>query len=260
MKEIYQKVEKMMKKNQYYTSTDLELAFSKASYVYNNIQVYNINGWFFKPMLLKNGNLKLNNNVLQWDLPSIITCKYACKSCYAVKPERIYPQTKIMRLRNLFLVEFASNDVKFCNELLQYFKKECIWYNQRKGCNVLRLHSSGDIYDNDYLNFILKWVDNINDIYSIYTYTKQLDNITIDCINSNRAFNNFNIVKSFISIDDKKYINFGSPEYIQDISQKLDNKGIKYHVCDYGNKTHQSTCMGNCKACLHCDIVLFKQH
>lgn len=260
MKEIYQKVEKMMKRNPLYTNDDLQMSFEKAMYIYNNIHTYNINGWFFKPMLLKNGNLKLNNNVLQWDLPAVITCKYQCSHCYALKSERLYKNTRVMRLRNLLLIEFSLSDVAFCNELLQYFKKECIWYNQRKGCDVLRLHSSGDIYTNDYLNFILKWVENINSMYSIYIYTKQLDDITIDCINSNRVFSNFNIVKSFISIDDKKYINFGSPEYIQSISQKLDDKGIKYHVCDYGNKTHQSTCMGNCKACLHYDTVLFNQH
>ena len=255
--EIYVKIEKMIKKNQYYTKVDLKRAYEKAMYIYNNIHTYNINGWFFKPMLLKNGNLKLNNNVLQWDLPSIITCKQACKFCYALKSEKIYPQTRCMRLRNLFLIEFALNDVNFYNELLQKLKRECIWYYSRKGCNVLRLHSSGDIYSSRYLNFIFKWVENINDIYSIYTYTKQLDNNIIDDINS--TYSNLNIVKSFISIDNKKYINYGSTEYIKDISQKLDNKGITYHVCDYGS-TNAHTCMGNCKACLHCDTVLFNQH
>ena len=257
-KEIYSKVEKMIKKNQYYTDNDLQTAYEKAMYIYNNIHTYNVNGWLFKPMLLKNGNHKLNNNVLQWDLPAVITCKQKCINCYALKPERIYKHTRVMRLRNLLLIELALNNVNFCNELLQYLTQECIWYNQRKQCNVLRLHSSGDIYSDGYLDFILKWVKNINDIYSIYTYTKQLDNNTID--NINNTYTNLNIVKSFISIDNKKYINFGDKEYIQSVSQKLDNKGITYHVCNYGNKNHQLTCMGNCKACLHCDTVLFNQH
>lgn len=260
MKEIYAKIQKMIERNPLYTNDDLQSSFEKAMYIYNNIHVYNVNSWFFKNKLLRNGNHKLGSNVLQWDLPAVMTCKYACKSCYALKPERIYKNTRVMRLRNLILIELALNDVKFYENLLQYLTKECTWYHYCKGCNILRLHSSGDIYSSSYLDFILKWVDNINDIYSIYTYTKQLDDITIDCINSNRAFNNFNIVKSFISIDDKKYINFGDKEYIKNLSQKLDNKGITYHVCDYGNKIHQSTCMGNCKACLHCDTVLFNQH
>lgn len=256
-KEIYLKVKSMIKKNQYYTDNDLQVAYERAMYIYNNIHTYNINGYFFKNKLLKNGNLKLNNNVLQFDLPAVITCKYQCSHCYAIKAERIYKNTRLMRLRNFFLIELAINDVNFCNELLQYLKKECIWYHARKGCNVLRLHSSGDIYSNGYLNFILKWVNNINDIYSIYAYTKQLDNNTID--NINNTYTNFNIIKSFISIDNKKYINFGNKEYIKNLSQKLSNKGITYHVCDYGS-TNAHTCMGNCKACLHCDTVLFNQH
>ena len=256
-KEIYAKVKEMMKRNPLYINDDLQSSFEKAMYIYNNIHTYNVNGWFFKPMLLKNGNLKLNNNVLRWDLPAVITCKYHCKKCYALKPERIYKNTRVMRLRNLFLIEFALNDVNFCNELLQKLKNECIWYYSRKGCNVLRLHSSGDIYTGGYLDFILKWVNNINDIYSIYTYTKQLDDNIINDINS--TYSNFNIVKSFISIDNKKYINFGDKEYIKSLSQKLDDKGINYHVCDYGS-TNAHTCMGNCKACLHCDTVLFNQH
>lgn len=257
-KEVYEKIKQMTKKNQYYTDDDLQVAYKKAMYIYNNIHSYNVNGLFFKNKLLRNGNHKLSNNVLQWDLPAVISCKYQCAHCYALKSERIYKNTRIMRLRNLFLIELAINDAKFCKELLLYLKKECIWYNQHRKCNVLRLHSAGDIYSGGYLDFILKWVNNINDIYSIYTYTKQLDNKTID--NINNTYNNFNIVKSFISIDDKKYINFGDKEYIQSLSQKLTNKGITYHVCDYGNKSHQSTCMGNCKACLHCDTVLFNQH
>lgn len=258
VKEVYAKIEQMMEKNQYYTDNDLQLAYEKAMYIYNNIHTYNVNGWLFNNKLLRNGNHKLGNNVLQWDLPAVITCKYKCNHCYALKAERVYKNTRVMRLRNLFLIELAINDVKFYEDLLEYLNQECIWYNQHKGCNVLRLHSAGDIYSNKYLQFIIDLSICLLGIYNVYTYTKQLDNKTID--NINNTYTNFNIVKSFISINDKKYINFGDKEYIQSLSQKLDNNGITYHVCDYGNKSHQSTCMGNCKACLHCDTVLFNQH
>ena len=66
-------------------------------------------------------------------------------------------------------------------------------------------------------------------------------------------------VGNSLYIDNKKYINFGNKEYIKNLSQKLSNKGITYHVCDYGS-ANAHTCMGNCKACLHCDTVLFNQH
>ena len=67
-KEIYLKVKSMIKKNQYYTDNDLQVAYERAMYIYNNIHTYNINGYFFKNKLLKNGNLKLNNNVYRGDI------------------------------------------------------------------------------------------------------------------------------------------------------------------------------------------------
>ena len=264
MENIKKKIKQMMSKNPYYTIDDLQQAWLKAMDIYKNIDQLNHDGNLFFNKLLKHGNHKLDNT-LQWDLPSIITCKYACKHCYALKAERIYKNTRVMRLRNLILIELALKDELFSDNLLYYLRREIVYYNTKYGCNILRLHTSGDIYSKQYLDLVLEFCESIqniytNGIYHIYTYTKQLSDIEIDCINSWRHKHGLNIVKSMIPIDGKQYINYGSNEYIKDISKKLDKQGKQYYICDYGNGNHQSSCMGNCKACLYNDIVLFKQH
>ena len=246
-------VYELMTKNKYYNIDDFNSATLQA---YDIIRGYKFNEF------LKAGNLKLAPNVLIFDMPSIITCKGACAHCYALKAERIYKNTRVMRLKNLILIEFSLNYKPFYKILQSSLINEIKLKSSYFKLSVLRLHSSGDFYRQEYLHFwleIAKKLEKIENI-KIYTYTKQLNNDMIDFINEN--FKNFNIVKSIIEAPNgKKYINFGSNGYIGNIAKMLKKQGIEYHICNYGLKTgHETKCMNNCTACLNCSHVLFHQH
>lgn len=247
-----QKISKMISKNPCYKWEDVQKGYKLAKGIIegsNNRKMFRM------------GNLKLEKNVFIWDLPSIITCACACKSCYALKPERIYPQSRWNRITNLILLEYAFNNISWyidiLNRMTSEIKKTCAKNPHVK--YALRVHSSGDIYSNLYLKFLLQLADKLAcvDNLNIYTYTKQLDNTAIDKINS--SYNNFNIVKSKIYVDNRYYINFGPKEYIEKLASLLKDNNMLFYICDYGQE-HAHTCMGTCHACLHNDVVLFVQH
>jgi len=91
------------------------------------------------------GNRKLSKNVIIWNLPIRATCPGAgeCESwCYENKIERMYKNTGPFRHINLALSKtpsFVDNVVKFLNG-----RKE----------EYVRIHASGDFYNQRYLN---KW-------------------------------------------------------------------------------------------------------
>lgn len=238
-----------MAKNQYYKNEELQKAWILACQFYNKE---------YKPMFFKIGNLKLQKNVVIFDLPSIATCKGACKACYALKAERLYKNTRIMRAFHYacFLLAFESQAKR--KFLYNYINDELFFHDNFIKNLVVRLHSSGDFFSKKYLNFWLKIIKNNNKI-KFYTYSKQLDNIKIDDINN--KYNNFNIIKSIININNNNYINFGNKEYLLTIKKELKKAKKDFFVCDYGTKkTNKKTCMGTCKKCLSCPHVLFYQH
>lgn len=249
-------------KNKYYKESDLDEATIKAkSIIKYGLDINIKTGKQTKEHeFFKNGNLKLEKNVLIWDMPAIITCKQACKNCYAVKPERCRKNTRVMRLYNYIIMEYALKNDNFKKWLLNTMYNEII-----KKCKKIellyafRVHTSGDLYNNDYLNFILELANMCKNIKNLkfYTYTKQLTDEQINNINKN--FSNVNIVKSFIKIGDRYYINYGNKEYIQKLSKLMNEHGMKHYICHYGQSSDQ-TCMGNCFACLHCEYVLFVEH
>lgn len=244
------------KKNEYYKFSDLQEAIKKA------IEIIQFNSIDNKLMVyFRHGNLKLGQNVLIWSLPSSMACGCNCAKCYAKKAERIYKNTRVMRLYKMILIEYALLDDNFKKELQKRFINELEYKTQNKSMQwVLRVHESGDFYKNEYLKFwleIIKKVENIENL-KIYTYTKILNNHEIDLINN--TYKNFNIVKSFIELDNKKYINFGNDDYLQNLSSKLKEAKKDFYICDYGTKTSHAICMGNCTKCLNCSHVLFHQH
>lgn len=234
-----------MQKNKYYTKEDIAKAKQLCKDFYNKDYV---------PQLLKSGNKKLGSNVAIWDLPSIITCKYQCKDCYALKAERMYKDTRVMRAFHFEIIKEALKDKSKEEYLKNYIQTELARHKLLYKLPVVRIHASGDLFTPKYLAF---WLDiiNINNDINFYTYTKQLDNDTIDLLN--KQFKNFNIVKSLI---DDKYINYGSLDYIEDLTTKLEAENKPYYVCGYGFEGNYKTCMGDCTACLHCPNVIFKKH
>lgn len=241
-------INEYIRKNPYYTSKDVKLACNIAKIIIRNVNNKKYN--FFR---YENHKVK---NTLLFDLPSIITCKYACKNCYALKSERIYKNTRIMRLYHYIIMVYIQHDKKAYNNITTYI----INYLNNLSFNnkiIIRLHASGDFFNKEYLNTWLYIAKNCNNCM-FYTYTKQLNNDEINNINNN--YHNFNIVKSLITIENKTYINYGNNEYIEYLKSLLDKHGMKYYVCDYSNKHEHKTCMGNCHACIYNDIVLFYVH
>lgn len=247
----------LIKKNNRYNSSDLIQASKKCKDIINFIK-NNDDNKILKNRLIKKSNKKLGSNVLIWDLPEIMTCKYACKHCYACKASNLYKNTRIMRLYHLLLVQYAINNKDFLNKLLKYMIIEINQYKKyilkKHNQVIVRFHSAGDFYDSIYKDFILNLVDyykNDNTI-KFYTYSKQLNNNEIDYINKNH---NINIVKSLIN---DKYINFGSIEYIKKVGNII-KKDCKFCVCPYGFNNNKK-CMSECKLCLKYSNVMFKQH
>lgn len=108
------------------------------------------------------GNRKLDRSILIWSIPAVETCpncKHCAKQCYARKAERIYPQVLPARKRNLA----ASRQDWFTPAMIQYIKLS--------GARVVRIHESGDFYDQSYAD---KWSAIIKACPDVrfYGYTK----------------------------------------------------------------------------------------
>ena len=234
----------LMKKNPYYKKSDFEQAWEKFNQEQNLIK-NNV----FVPML-KSGNLKLSGVVGIFDLPSIITCKYACKNCYALKSERIYANTRKYRLKLLLHILYIIYNPQYKKAFLNNMIKNCMLFP------IIRIHSSGDMFHENYFKFWLQVAENCKKT-KFYTYTKILTDSRINYFNE--KYKNFNIVKSIIHIDNETFLNFGSIDYIKNIEKKLKEKKEKCFICDYQNMEHHA-CMLTCKKCLSCSHVLFQKH
>lgn len=241
-------LQEAIKKNKYYKASDINDAINLFNDIISENKVY-------KPFAM--GNLKLSNNCLIFDLPSIITCKCACKGCYALKAEMIYKSVRIKRLLNLIVINEILADTEnktfFLNIFIDYLTK----YKKVFKFPIVRIHSSGDFFNKEYLNFWLELVEKFKTI-KFYTYTKQLNNDEIDEING--KYKNFNIVKSLIVLDGKNYLNFGSLDEITKLKNKLLASGQKAYICNFGIKENADTCLDGCKKCLTCANILFKKH
>lgn len=231
-------------KNEYYTKEDIARAKQLAKDFYNKT---------YSPQLLKNGNLKLASNVAIWDLPSVVTCKCKCNGCYALKAERMYKNTRVCRAFHYEIVKQALKDIKKREYLVKYIGNELSKHSMLYNLPVVRLHSSGDMFSKDYLEFWLEII-RLNPFVRFYTYTKILDNDTIDYYN--KMYPNFNIVKSIIN----GKINYGELDYIQGIAKTLEVEGQPYKICGYGLEGNNEKCMRDCTACLDFCNILFKKH
>lgn len=230
-------------KNKYYLDDDIKKSIQLADRFYKKT---------YSPKLLKNGNTKLGSNVVIFDLPAIVTCKYKCKDCYAVKAERMYRNTRVMRAFHYDIVKQALKDVDKKKYLIGYINAELRYHAMLYRLPVVRIHASGDMFCLDYLRLWLDIIQQNKDI-NFYTYSKILSDKDIDYYNS--LYNNFNIVKSLI--DGK--INYGDIDYINSIAKTLEADNIPYKICGYGIDDNEK-CMGNCTACLYCSNILFKKH
>jgi hypothetical protein len=165
----------------------------------------------------------------------------------------MYKQTRVMRAFHFEIIKEALKDIKKREYLINYINIELRRHAMLYSLPVVRIHSAGDLFNEDYLKFWLDIIQRNQDIH-FYTYTKVLDNDTIDYYN--QMYRNFNIVKSLIN----GKINYGDIEYIDSIAKTLEAEKKPYYICQYGFKDNHQTCMGNCTACLNCSNILFKKH
>jgi hypothetical protein len=117
-------------------------------------------------MYISKGNKKVNAAI--FNLPCRKTCRkgLAChKFCYAAKAERLYPNVKPCREKNLR----ASKGVTFVSRMIDLIKSQKNKY--------FRIHESGDFYSQEY---ILKWYEICRGLpgTTFYVYTKRNDLFT----------------------------------------------------------------------------------
>jgi hypothetical protein len=195
----------------------------------------------FASQPLSEGNGKLDSKyVLIFDMLAIDTCTNcsSCKTaCYAMKSQRQYPG---VYNRRAIWSWMARHDLEGLESILdeQLTKTKL---------RIVRLHSSGDFINQDYLDMWARLIRKHAHI-SFYTYTKtSLDFTEIS------SLPNFNLVKSILPNGN---LNFGSLSYIHKMAKK-------YHatICPYGIKGNTKIkCGKDCTACLRKEHVLFLMH
>jgi len=197
-----------------------------------------------KTRFLKNSNSKLGKNIYAFDLPAVVSCpnyKECFKTCYANKGAFIWKSAKNS---NTFNFALALHD-------LEFLKRELIKDIEKKNIKNIRIHSSGDFYSKEYF---LMWVE-IAQLFPelnlfAYTKTNEIDNI--------KTPQNFNIIKSFIKVDNKKYLNYGDFDYAKKLSKSArglicpPTKGA--YLTKKEGKTKNNTKLKNitCTACKYC--------
>ena len=95
---------------------------------------------------LSRGNKKLKKTYI-FNLPAVLTCNptaICAKICYALKAERMYPQTKPCRMNNWDVVK---NDSSWVHALINKL------HNAKH--KYLRIHESGDFFSQHYVN---QWI------------------------------------------------------------------------------------------------------
>ena len=204
-------------------------------------ELQEIKAYKLKSGFLKNGNKKLGNKIYSFDLPAVVSCPNSdiCfKTCYANKGTFLYGGNNAKQ-SNTFNYTIALNDLK-------YLQKELIKEIIKKKIKVIRIHSSGDFFSKEYFLMwcnIAKRFKNLK----IFTYSKapQIEGLKVP--------KNLNIIDSFITIDNTKYLNYGNYEEISKMRTKI--KGI---ICPVtiGKKIDCSAC----KYCITKSKVLFVQH
>jgi len=191
---------------------------------------------------LTKGNHKLSNKFLIFSLPSEVTCPGAgqCKEyCYAKKAERLYPTVLPSRMKNYN----STLSPYFVDNMCTRLEKE-----HSKGYDMLRLHSSGDFYNQEYLDKWKSLAAKIPDM-TISTFSKSMN---LDLYNNTP--DNMIIIQSYGSKhDDKIDTNKNTARVIKDIKDIYKRERLcPYHRSDF------SKCGEYCSYCLARDSDYIK--
>ena len=125
---------------------------------------------------ISDGNKKLVPNketaFLIWNIPAVTTCPFRTKmcehACYAVKAEKAYKQVLPSRKDNLKMSLLPSFVQDMTDIIITRANKT------RKSKLIVRIHESGDFYNQDYANKWIEIMQNCESISKIHfiAYTK----------------------------------------------------------------------------------------
>jgi len=193
-----------------------------------------------KEFYFSKGNRKLSRDTLIWNLPRGKTCPGAgecLKWCYEIKIERIYPNVRESRERNLKF----SKSKDFVDKIVEYLKK-------RKEKRI-RIHESGDFYSEEYFK---KWIEIAkrcpNKIF--YTYTKSF---VVFNVYPKDLPKNFIVIQSYGSKDDSK---IDPSRNTARVIENLKEKKPYEYLCPYEKwkETHDEKYQCG-KGCLYCQSL-----
>jgi len=208
----------------------------------SNVRVLNFYGNYIKPERMATGNMKLHN-ILIFDLPAIETCLNCsdCKAkCYAMKAQRLYHDVRIYRKTNL---ELFKIDKELLKELI-------VSQIQNSKVGSVRLHSSGDFFSQDYIDFWCDIIGMFKDI-KFYAYTKVKDLFDFSII---EGLNNFNLIDSYVN---DIMLNFGSYEYCKQLQK---NYGTFICPATMNHNNDSVKCGLDCTYCITKKNVCFIEH
>lgn len=180
------------------------------------------------------GNLKLDKSITILNLNAVKTCPNCktCKDdCFAIKSEKQYPKVAECRARNTAATK---------REDFPVIAKDLI---EQTGNKRVRIHESGDIYNQEYCDKLTALANSLPNI-QFYAYTKT---------NYRPNAKNFNIVESILPNGQR---NFGTMDYILNAA-----KTFNAVICPCGiEETSNKICGVNCTACASNKNVVFLQH
>jgi len=190
---------------------------------------------------LARGNKKLADTIGIWSLPAVKTCPNCAecaKTCYARKAEAFRPSVKLGRARNL------SPYV----ERKEALKAAIVAQITRQKIQAVRIHESGDFFDQAYIGF---WADIVKSLPAVkfYAYTKTAAMFDFAAI---CALSNFNLVSSFLPDGCR---NYGKAETIIAQAQA---QGVPVCPCRKGDT--EKVCGSSCTICQTEKFVAFIQH
>jgi hypothetical protein len=182
--------------------------------------------------LLTKGNEKVK--ALLFDLPTRI-CFQQCKKCYAKKSELRFPN--VIKKREFNYEASLNYDFSIL------IKKEI----EKSKYNIVRIHSSGDFYSQEYIDKWVKIIVSLPDI-KFYAYTKSKLNKELK-FNKLEKLSNMNLINSMTKLG----VNYGNEEYCNSLIK------LGYTLCPCKKNVHID-CMIDCNICLTNKNICFLEH
>jgi hypothetical protein len=208
------------------------------------------------------GNVKLKG-ILVWDLPAVTTCPScaSCKSaCYAVKAQVRYPMTMAFRWTNLLL--YLLDPVWLEKRIIEQIVK------RSRGYTSLRIHASGDFFDQDYVDWwegIVRYLraQTLFGTAHIYAYSKAEAVVDLSGLESQGV----NIVSSILPGGGINFTPSLKPEGLQEAREMMrqaNEAGAGAIICPAtikeSIKCGEKRWGGSCTHCLHHRYTVFVRH